>query len=136
MSTYNTNEASFEIPDDWGDQSLNVFAGPTGLGFVVSRDELGEQGLDEFVAKHLTTQSQKLRGYRLLGKRESLVGNLPAIEAKFQWRHERGVMFHHQAFLSYFGTVVTYTASSPIARAEACEAQMAKILGSMRFRKL
>ena len=106
------------------------------FGLVVTRSQLPEgQSLAAFADKHLDDHAKALRGFELLGKRQSVIGNLPAIEVKVRWIDEKNAMFHHLAFVAYYGRVLVFTASSYAKNAEDCEKLITLVLASAKFRE-
>lgn len=138
MADYHTDEAVFDMPGIWTDQSVNIFgSGPMGnrIGFVVSRDELPAAAtLETFVAKHLKDQKQKIRNFKLLGQRARTVGGLPAIEVKLHGLHDGQMMFHHQCFVEYT-KILTFSLTSKLARAAEGEAFITQLLSTVKFRR-
>lgn len=140
MGLYNIDEGVFDLPGSWRDQTINVLGRPapdgSNFGIVVTRFQLADgQSLEDFAEKHLTEHSQTLRGFELLGRRASVIGNLPAVEAKIRWVDDAHAMFHHIAFVAYYGRVVVFTASSYAKNAEDCEKLMSKTLSTAKFRE-
>jgi hypothetical protein len=140
MGLYHIDEGVFELPGTWSDQTVTVLARPardgSNFGLVVTRALLPEgQSLEAFADKHLDDHAKALRGFELLGRRQSLIGNLPAIEAKVRWVDEKNAMFHHLAFVAYYARVLIFTASSYAKNAEDCEKLIALVLASAKFRE-
>lgn len=140
MGTYNINEAAFELPGVWDDKTVNILGAPAPDGsnyrLVVTRMDLEEgQALPAFVEKHLLEQSRQLRGFELLGQRESVIGDLPAMEAKLSWLSDGKAVFQYVAFVQYYKGVVIFTGSSLAKYAESCEELMGELLPTLRFRE-
>jgi hypothetical protein len=139
VSVYHIDEASLDIPEDWKDLTVHIWsaaaADQTGIGLVVGRDRLDGITLEEYVEKHLRAQAQRLRSYLLISKRPFTLASLPAIEAKLQWLHDAGGMFHHQVYVEYYDKVVTFTMSSFLKNAKDCEPMMSRVLASVRWRR-
>src|SRR5262249_2774368 len=135
----NIDEGAFELPGAWRDESINVLGHPapdgSNFGIVVTRFALDGQSLEAFADKHLAAHAQTLRGFELLGRRASVVGNLPAVEAKIRWVDDKNAMFHHMAFIAYYGRVVLFTGSSYAKNSEDCEKLLAKVLSTAKFRE-
>lgn len=140
MSEYHFNEGAIDLPGSWRDASAQVLGTPapdgSQIGLVITREPLASA--DAFAAtveRQVTDQSRELRGFTLLGRRDSEILGLPVHEVKFQWKHEIGMMFHHQAFLALHGQLLLFTASSLAKFADECEARMVHVLGSLRIRE-
>lgn len=140
MRVYNIDEGVLTLPGSWEDQSVNILATPapdgSNFGIVITRFHLAEkESLAAFVDKHLAENAQLLRGFELLGRRDAVVGSLPAVEAKIRWLKDRQMMFHHMAFVEYYRRVVVVTASSLVQNADACEQLMDGVLPTIQFRE-
>jgi hypothetical protein len=140
VGLYNIDEGAIDLPGAWSDQSINVLGQPVGdgsnFGIVVTRFDLQEaQTVEAFANKHLEDHAQILRGFELLGRRNAVIGNLPAVEAKIRWIDGANAMFHYIAFVAYYQRVVLFTASSYAKNAEACEKLTVRILATAKFRE-
>jgi hypothetical protein len=140
VGLYNVDEGVFELPGKWSDQSITVLGHPapdgSNFGIVITRFQLLDgQSVEAFAEKHLADHAQTLRGFELIGRRASIVGNLPAVEAKIRWVDGAHAMFHHLAFVAYYGRVVVFTASSYAKNAEDCEKLLGKVLSTAKFRE-
>lgn len=117
MSTYHINEATFDVPDGWPDQSINIFPSsrdvPTEFSLVVSRDEPqeGEQ-LDDYVARQLKQLYEQLPDLRVLRRDELPVDGETALEAEFTWRADAGTMRQRQVYIVRDGKALTLTATA------------------------
>lgn len=117
MKTYTIDEACFQIPDGWGDNSVNVFS-PSGklpgdFSFVISRDSLKDsQGLDSYVDGQLGELSAALSQYRLIRKSETTVDGLPAFSAEFTWNVQEKTMAQRQTYVATGRQVLVITATT------------------------
>jgi hypothetical protein len=149
MGLYNIDEAVFELPSAsadgavsgaWEDQTVNILGTPapdgSNFGLVVARLK-GEAGqpLHALAEKYLGEHERKLRGFELLGRRESVIGGLPAVEAKLTWLNDGKAIFNHVAFIMFYGTVLIFTGSSLAKHAERCEQMMGELFLTLRFRE-
>lgn len=136
---YVMNEARFDLPGAWEDQSAVILTTPgpddSKFGLVVERHVLTEeQTLLDLVNERSRGQMQSLRGHRMLGQREAVVAGAPAWETKLRWRHDEGTLFHHMAYVETPECVLIFTASSLVQHAEACERWMTSLLDSLELR--
>jgi hypothetical protein len=140
VGLYNIDEGAFELPGAWDDQTLNILSTPapdgSNFGVIIARNKLNEgQSLGAFVDKHLEEHSRALRGFELLGQRESVIGGVPAMEAKLTWLKDGVAVFHHMAFIEYYGVVLIVTGSSLARHAGSCEQLMGELLPTLRLRE-
>jgi hypothetical protein len=117
VKTYTINEACFQIPEGWGDSSVNVFS-PSGklpgdLSFVISRDGLEDgQELASYVDGQLGELSATLSQYRLIRKSEMTVDGLPAVSAEFTWNVQEKAMAQRQTYVATGRQVLVMTATT------------------------
>jgi hypothetical protein len=140
VGAYNIYEGVFDLPGAWSDQSVNVLSRTAGdgsrVGVVITRFAPPDgQTLEAYADQQLAQHSQTLRGYELLARRSSHVGKLPAVEVKIRWIDDRDAMFHHIAYVSYFGRLLIFTASSRASAQQDCERLVTQILESAKFRE-
>lgn len=139
MSMYTTNEATFELPAQWADQSLNIFVvggaePPMHLSFVISRDTLGPGvELVDHVEKQLSDISKKLRKFRILGKRQVEVAGRPALEAEFTWAADQSPMHQRQQYVKAGQKVLVFTATAPVKISDEHGEQIEALLASVTF---
>lgn len=121
MRAYTIDEASFSIPDEWSDKSVNVFspAGelPGDFSFVITRGSLGgEQNLASYVDDQLKELSTTLPQFRLIRKYESSVDNSTAFQTEFTWKTddkaEGKMMMQRQIYVNAGRAVLILTATT------------------------
>jgi hypothetical protein len=139
MNTFLMNEASFEVPEDWRDQTINIFAvgsePPLSLSFVISRGTLrdGEELVDH-VERELGQFGEKLKQFRLIGKRQVEVGGGVALEAEFTWKSDKGPMHQRQQYVRRGARIIIFTATAPVKIADEHIEQLNSLLASVQFR--
>lgn len=117
MRTYRIDEASFNIPDEWKDKSVNVFS-PTGelpgdFSFVITRGDLGgDQNLASYVEEQLEGLSNTLPEFRLIRKNETAVDNSHAFNTEFTWKAENKSMAQQQTYVMSERVVLVLTATT------------------------
>lgn len=113
MNLYRINEAEFVLPYQSQDQSVNIFAianleavmapksqVPPEFSFVVSRENVGiDEFAQGFASKGLQVLSQKLPGYRLILRGETIVDGVGVVTAEYNWKSDRQVMRQRQAYI-------------------------------------
>ncbi len=104
MRTYRIDGASFNIPDEWSDKSVNIFS-PSGelpgdFSFVITRGSLGDgQNLASYVEQELEGLSKNLLEFRLIRKHETTVDNSLAFNTEFTWKAENKTMVQQQTYV-------------------------------------
>ena len=117
MRTYRIDGASFNIPDEWSDKSVNLFA-PSGelpgdFSFVITRGDLGgDQNLASYVEEQLEGLSKTLPEFRLIRKYEATVDKAPAFKAEFTWESENKTMAQQQTYVMSERDVLVLTATT------------------------
>jgi len=138
--TYQTNEATFDTPEEWKDQTVNIFSvgtkPPHPLSVVVSRERLKDgQELTDYAEAQIKQYEEKLKDFRLLSKRQVMAGESPALEAEFTWTSAKGPMHQRQAFIPRDRRVLLITVTAPVKIADAHQEQVDRLLASFRFRE-
>lgn len=142
MSTYVTADLSFDAPEGAVDQTLNVFYARDPARhvahFTISREPRSAQSLFEQVDALTASLARALRA-ELIEKRTATIGHLRAIEVALASRsptsHDAPASYHRQAIIEWFGTLLVVTATSTLRTRARCDAAMAALLATLRFRK-
>lgn len=134
------NEAEFEIPADWADRSVNIFAvgntPPLPLSFVISRDELKKgQELADFADEKLDELGPQLQQFNLLEKRQVEVAGELALDAEFTWRSDKGPMHQRQTYVRCGQRVLVFTVTAPRSLRDEHRAQVDALLASLKLRE-
>ncbi|MFO0761714.1 MAG: DUF1795 domain-containing protein [Byssovorax sp.] len=140
MTSYVTNDAEFDVPEEWTDRSINIFAvgstPPLPLSFVISRDYMKPgQELVDFVEEQLGQTAKNLPKFRLISKRQIVVDGNPALQAEFVWFAEQGAMHQRQAYVPSGAKVLILTATAPVKISDEHEEQMTALLGSLKVKR-
>lgn len=140
MGVVHIDEMSFEIPDDWEDKTVNVFAdgmeGKSLFNVVVTRDDLGGKDVGEVISAELGSLVRTQPQYSVMGKRSTQVGTLPAFESRIRMRTKAAMIYQRQVAVAYHDRVIMFTASSPMKMSGQCDAFLAKMMQTVKFRKV
>lgn len=104
MSLYHIQEASFELPAQSADKSLNIFSIPDGPGrqasLVITRDN-PRRGLTlaQYAERILMEMEEKLHQFDLQLRREVLLGGASAIQFDYTWVSDGTPMVQRQLVL-------------------------------------
>jgi hypothetical protein len=139
VSVYHVNELSLELPDDYSDRSYTVLTAASGdISINITRDDLkipeGET-LASVVNKQLKRLARDWPRFFIIDQRDKEVGGLACREARLQWIPERVLMYQHQIYVPYYGTLITITASAQKKHAAQCDAYLRETTDGMKFRK-
>lgn len=104
MATYTMNDAMVDLPDDWEDKSVNVFATPLTdtfpVSLVINRDRMKPgQDVADFAEQRLDEMESMMKQFALLEKRQIDIAGTVALEAEFKWRSDAGLMHQRQFFI-------------------------------------
>lgn len=99
---YQTNSATFDLPDQLKDKTLHMFVlrddGPSEFSLVVSHaDVLPEEDLADFGDRLQKELGRALPRFQLRGMKDCQVGGSPAIELAYSWRKDGNFMHQRQA---------------------------------------
>jgi hypothetical protein len=136
---YFINEASFELDGAWQDETVQLLTSTDGRGdrtaLVMSRAPLAEgDTVAAYADRMVKGQSQELRGYELVKRREAELDGRPSLELKFKWDAAAQPVFQQQTFVERDGTLITFSLTSALKSAERAEAWFDEILSTVRFR--
>lgn len=105
MARYAHDGVSFDVPRDWDDKCMAAFAAPIAPGaksaanVVMTRDTLKSgETLAQYTDKQLVDLAKQLTHFDLVGRKETTLGELPAVELRFSWKG--GVGFVEQRLVS------------------------------------
>lgn len=139
MRTFHFDEGVFDIPAHWSDRSVNILTSSQGatadFSLVTSREELAGQDFTAVVAIQMKELSKQMPGFRLLGQRETTVGDLPAIESRITFNTSGGQMYQRHAAVGYYEKVLFFTATTLFKDAEGCDAALDGLLATLKLRR-
>jgi hypothetical protein len=138
MTQVHIAEGLLTIPEGWEDKTVNVFLKelPSGenANIVITRDALTEP-LDQYVARTLRGLSQTLPRFSLLARRERAVGPLTGHELVLRWTREGAPIHQQQVYVEYFGKILTFTLTAPLASADEGRRAFDEVLDEVKLRK-
>ncbi len=117
MSRYYINEASFDVPDEWPDQSINVFPSSressSEFSFVVSRDETkpGED-LYSYVDRQQEELLAQLPGFNLIHCVKTKLSGIDGVDTEFSWVSGGKQMHQRQICVVFGGRALVLTATA------------------------
>ncbi|MBL9021527.1 MAG: DcrB-related protein [Myxococcales bacterium] len=139
MVRYEVDELSFELPDGFADESVNILipTSPTGrnANIVVTREPRTEAPLGQQVVGILTAAGEKVQGLKVLGHREREVGTVPGYEARSHSMTNKVPTYQRQVYLSWYGTLLCFTVSGARAQNAFCDSLIEKLISTLRLKK-
>lgn len=93
---YTFNEGTIELPNQWQDQSMNVFVLPddTGINLVINRTPVPTGLSEEEYYQQVIHQFQhNLKNYREIAQEMISLDDKPAYLLEYQWQTAEGLMY-------------------------------------------
>src|SRR5262245_59193430 len=141
MTVYRLHEADVLIPDGWEDGTINAFSTPARNGagaanLVVTRDaKTRSPDVRAYADQQLVEAAKKLKGYRLIGRRETQIAGRPAVEVDYAWMTpERIEVQQRQAYLEIDGGFLAFTLTARHTGFGSVEGHWAPFVDSVRLR--
>lgn len=137
MATYITDEVVFEVPDGFVERSVNVLSSGNPqhpMSIVVNRDPQVDS-LENEVAAQVAGICQLAKDTKIRGQRAREVGNLPAREVRMNSVAAKQPLYVRQTWVSYYGTMLSFTVTSLRAQQPLCDATADRLLANVKFRK-
>lgn len=141
MARYEHDGVSFDVPRDWEDKCMAAFTAPIATGsksaanVVMTRDTLKSgETLSSYTDKQLVDLAKQLTHFDLVGRTDTTLGGLPAVELRFSWKG--GVGFVEQRLVSLVTVnrkVLNFTATVPRAEVAKLGPIFDRIFASVKF---
>jgi hypothetical protein len=141
MPRYQDEIISFDVPRDWEDRTIVVFAAPSRPGLsrtsnvVMTREPLREsEGLGAYADRQLAQLSESLDGFELLGREERRVAERAAVTMRIHAGPANARFEQHLTLLELPGRVIaTLTMTVPVDDAPQMAPLYDRILSTVRL---
>jgi hypothetical protein len=142
--TYYMDDCTLAVPAGFVDRTMNALEWPLEggdrLGLVVQRERLPPDpadpaALDRYVAAQVKAYPAQFAGFHL--ERDEAADSDSAYDLRrktFRWRHEQGVLYHHQIFVRVGASVLVLTATAKARHREAVDRLVDEALAGLRAR--
>lgn len=113
---YKFNEGNLIIPDDWRDESMNIFKAPVDAGYnlVLSRERI-PRSIDPQM--HIEAQrkviEENLMGFREHERRSLVLDGQECVWLDYSWQSPEGPMHQINVMRTVGDTLVSFTFTSP-----------------------
>jgi hypothetical protein len=139
VTTYLTNECSFELDGDFADHTVHALEArideDAAVRVWLSRRRLpAGRSLRDALRAHMLVRSARLEGYRAVAEREGEVAGAPAIELSARFRKDGAVVHEREAHFSAEGDWYCVSAHAKIDDRAACDGVMERALATLCFR--
>ncbi|MFK3974355.1 DcrB-related protein [Pseudomonas sp. NPDC087358] len=115
MTPYRIQEADFQVPATWQDQSINIFKLPAvgdakEASFIISRDSSqGDVSFAEYVAEQLRSAERQLPGFELIQTWHFVLNGCAASLLDYSWQREGRELMLRQVYVEQKPTVLILT---------------------------
>lgn len=141
MPRFEHPDVSFDVPRDWDDRSVAAFAAPlapgktSGPNVVLTRDKLAPgENLASYADRSLVELAQRLEKFVLQKRNDITVSELPAIELRFSWKGNGGLVDQRLVMCATGKRLVlSITSTTPRASGVDMEATMNRVLASVKI---
>lgn len=132
---YRFNEGDVDLPDDWRDESMNIFKGPDSEGYnlVVSRETI-PKAVDpkEHVAGRIQAIEENLTKYHERVRAELVLDGQPCTWLEYSWKSPEGMMNQINVMRIVGSTVISFTFTSATDFADSQRSLFRRVLESYR----
>ena len=141
MPRYEHPDVSFDVPRDWEDRSVAAFSAPMGPGqksapnVVCTRDKLNPgENLAGYADRNLVELAQRLEKFTLGKRIELTISELPAIELRFTWKGNSGLI-DQRLIMCATGKrlVLSFTSTAPRSAGIDMDAIMNRVLSTVQI---
>lgn len=134
---YHIDEGALELVPGFRDATVNVFEWVLDTGrctLMIQRELKGDRTLAKMVELTTAPYAKSFPAYAEEEPAE-LVMDVEAVSRRFRWRNEKGVQYHHQAFLDLGRQMLLLTASGSARAQEQVDEILMTALNGLRFRE-
>jgi hypothetical protein len=139
LHDYHLDECVLPLPVGFRDASVQVFEWTLDdgeqLSLLIQREPRTEgRMLEDSVRTVTRSYPQKFMAYH---EEEPMVlgTDLRCVSKRFRWRHESGVLYHHQLFLELDSCVMLLTASCKATHRDEADVLLLRALEGMQLRE-
>jgi len=141
MPRYKHADISFDVPRDWEDRSVAAFSAPVAPGktagpnVVVTRDKLEPgENLASYADRNLVELAQRLEKFTLQKRSDITVSELPAIELRFTWKGNSGLVDQRLVMCATGKRLVlNITSTAPRSAGVDMDVTMTRVLASVKI---
>ena len=141
MPRYEHPDVSFDVPRDWEDRSVAAFSAPlapgktAGPNVVLTRDKLEPgENLASYADRTLVELAQRLEKFSLQKRSDITVSELPAIELRFTWKGNSGLVDQRLVMCATGKRLVlSITSTAPRVAGVDMDATMNRVLASVKI---
>ncbi|MEZ4443944.1 MAG: DcrB-related protein [Polyangiaceae bacterium] len=140
MPTYHVDEFSFEVPDGYRDDTLNLFVPEQknngGFSLTVARQPRTDADVDEEMNTLFDALAGMSKDVRVLARRATTVATVPAVEARVQARETAIRTYQRVLGLGHYEHLLVFTITSERAHHKRCDAVADALFASLKLREV
>lgn len=113
--SYRINEGIVDLPEDWRDESMNIFKGPDSEGYnlVITREKIPKSvDPEEHLAERRKMIEENLTGFRERGRGVIELDRRPCTWLEYTWKSPQGAMSQLNLMRAIGDTLVSFTFTS------------------------
>jgi len=140
MAYFQNPEVSFEVPDDWVDQTAVVYAERVGIGLpsTISLCRNAMPGSDTLQSRASAVSRKlvaELPDAKILEENWLTINTVPAVQLLVEWKHHAGALTQLITLFVRDGTFWSFTATVPSDRLGAIDPILQAVLSSLQVTK-
>ena len=140
MQKYTLNEGTLELPDEWIDQTMNIFPSssstPADFSVVITRDvPFAGESLNDYFERQIKQLPDALPGFKEIRRGKLKVDGRDAVDIEYEWIGQGKKMHIRQVGTIFNGVVMNLTATAMAALFPKHASEFDKILNSIEFNK-
>jgi len=135
---YHMDEGVLTVPEGFVDATMHNFEwiGPEGRrALMVQRQLPGPDESFEALVARITKPYAKIFADYAEEPADDVDVGMPAVSKRFRWRHESGVLYHHQVFVDVGRVVLAITASGKASVSDEVDAILQQAISGLRLRE-
>ena len=137
--TYHTDDLIFGVPAGFTDRTVHALEWESKgdrLALALQREALRpHQSLEQIYQVAVGGYPKQLLGFRVDEEKILDLGGLDARAVRFRWKHDKGVMYHHQVFFVLDGKSFVFTATGPAKASADVDKLIEQALAELRLRE-
>ena len=140
MQEYQLNEATLELPDEWIDQTINVFpnssSDPAEFSVVITRDNpYAKEDLEKYFERQTKQLPDSLPGFKEIRRGKLTLDDRDAVDIEYNWIGKGKKMHIRQVCTMVDEIILNITATAVAPHFPKHAPEFDKILKSFKFSK-
>jgi hypothetical protein len=132
---YRFNEGSLDVPEDWHDETMNIFKGPLSQGYnlVISRNQIPKAADPQaHIAEQLLAIEENLPMFSEVAREGIQLDGVTCTWLEYTWKSPEGLMNQINVLHAVGDMLVSFTLTSAKGFNDAQRARFREVLGTFR----